>query len=155
MMDSKTTTTKHTLPLHLNFNAEGQMVVITPEDEDRYCMTIEEAVRACNAGKHQVSFQRQFENLLVKSADWLRKNPNDISSAYLTVRDSGILFFIVRKTSGYDDAFEDTLTDFDISIAEDPNFDKIRLSVLAIPNSPQETVDSFLKPTVTVKYNAN
>ena len=152
-MGIKMTVTTGT-PLQLNYKAKGQTVVITPEDEDRFCVTVQEAIRACSAGQSYVVFDKQFRKLTEKIASWLKSNSKDIYKAYLTVRDSDILFFIVRKSVAYNREFEDFLTDFDISIAEDVNFNKIRMSVLAIPKSPQETISSFLRPDFTWVYNA-
>jgi hypothetical protein len=141
-------------PLQLNYKTQGQTVVITPENEDRFSLTVQEAIRACSAGQDAIIFDRQFKKLLEKTTFWLKKNSSDIDKAYVTIRDSDILFFIVRKTVEYNRDFEDVLTDFDIEVAEDRNLDKIRMSVLAIPKSSPQTITSFLRPDFAWIYNA-
>ena len=75
---------------------------------------------------------------------WSQDRAADVESAYITVRDGGLLFLVVRRETEYERDFEDALTDLDTEIACDEEFDLIRLSVLALPHCPMEAMQSFL-----------
>jgi len=125
---------------HLN-QAEAQIVA---EDNDQFLWTVQEVVRACKAQGRFADVGKQLRTLLQKLRDWCNSHPDDIREAYLTVRDSGLLFLLVRKTKPFNEALEEALTDLDLEVANDNDFDLIRLSVLALPATSEESVRSFL-----------
>ncbi len=128
--------------IRLCHTATGQVLVETG-DEDRFLMTVEAAAHACKVYGKIAEVGKQLRKLLVKLQDWL-KDKGDVREAYLTPRDSGMLFLIVRKTKKFDAAFEDALSDLDLDVANDEAFDLIRLSVLALPATSEDSVKSFL-----------
>jgi hypothetical protein len=133
---------------------EGRVRVVLP-DRHVMVMPIEAAVQACGAFKDQIVFSGQFQLLLDRLAGWIQQRRPIIESAYLTVRDAGLLFVVVRKDHSYDSAFEDQLTDLDLEIANDPDYSLIRLNVLTLPCVSQESVRSFLAAGNTFKYQTN
>lgn len=133
---------------------EGSVRVILP-DRHIMVMPIEAAVQACGAFKDQIVFRDQFQLLLDRLAEWIQQRPSAVESAYLTVRDSGLLFVVVLKGRSYDPSFEDQLTDLDLQIANDSDYSLIRLNVLALPGVCEESVRSFLAAGNTFKYRMN
>lgn len=129
---------------YLKYEDRDGSVVVTPDDEDRFMITVEAAIRACQAYHQQAVFRMQFKQTLQKVAEWLRAHESHVGQAYVTVRDAGLLFLVVRKQPQYDSGFEDDLTDLDLQIAQDPDLNLIRLSVLAIPPCTDDGVNSFL-----------
>jgi hypothetical protein len=87
---------------------------------------------------------RQLRKLVRRVTEWLDVHPEDVQEAYLTVRDSGLLFLIVRKTKPFNEALEDALTELDLEIANDETLDLIRFSGLVLPATSAESVKSFL-----------
>ncbi len=138
--------------LRLDYQEPGGTVLVVPADQDRFALTVEEAVKACRAYERAATFQRQFKILLRMLADWIREHRANVGEAYVTVRDAGLLFLVVKQSAAYDDTFEDELTQLDLAVAQDPNLDLIRLSVLAVPPASQEGVESFLAPGFTLQY---
>ena len=139
-------------PIFLNWQDNDNNVVVTPEDNDRFVLTVSEAVEACKARGNENKFGLQFNLLMRITAEWLKEHKDKISCSYLTVRDAGLLFLVVRKEISFNSDFEDLLTEFDIKIAQDPQLDLIDLSVLAIPNSNEAGISSFLKPGYTLTF---
>jgi hypothetical protein len=125
-------------------HGDQREVCVETADEDRFLMTVESVVRACKAHGHIAEVGKQLRRLLRKLKDWLDAHPEDIREAYLTVRDSGLLFLVVREMKAFNDALEEALTDLDIDVANDEAFNLIRLSVLALPFTSEDSVKSFL-----------
>jgi hypothetical protein len=137
----------------LRFEDKDGLVVVTPEDEDRFSITVEAAIRACQVDQKDAIFRFQFKRMLNQLAAWLTARSEHVAKAFVSVREVGLLFLVVRKARNNDAFFEDDLTDLDLQIAQDPDLDLIRLSVLAIPCSPDEAVESFLMPGNLLQYH--
>ena len=87
---------------------------------------------------------------------WTQEHVSDVESGYITVRDGGLLFLVVRRDTEYDRDFEDALTDLVSVVACDADFDLIRLSVLALPQCPPDAMQSFLSDDgVTLGFQVN
>ncbi|MFH1023463.1 MAG: hypothetical protein V1809_08735 [Planctomycetota bacterium] len=140
-------------PLQLKWQERNRQIVITPEDEDRFAVTVEAAIAACRAVEGMGKFRSQFKTLLKRLAEWLGKHGGDVSNSYITVRDADLLFLVVQKAKAYQRDFEDALTELDIEVAQDRELNQIRLSVLAIPASSPESVASFLHPENSIIYH--
>ena len=132
-------------------NAKGMVTVVT-QDNHRFRVTVEAAIRACEALNHISDFQTQFSDLLDRLAAWVNEHESAIRLASVTVRDRGLLFLVVRKATSHDPHFDDDLTALDIEIAQNEAFDLIRLSVLSLPNSSVDALGSFVDPDNTLTY---
>lgn len=136
----------------LRYEDRDGIVVVTSDDEDRFAITVKEAIHACRVYQREEIFAHQFNILLKRLAIWLRTRQDEVADAFVTVRDNGLLFLVVRKSPHYDAGFEDDLTELDLEVAQDPNLDLIRLSVLAIPHASDDAIASFLVPGLTLEY---
>jgi hypothetical protein len=125
-------------------HGDQQELWVETENQDRFLTTVEAVVRACQAYGHIAEVGKQLRKLLRKLDQWLTAHPEDVQEAYLTIRDSGLLFLVVRKTKAFNHVLEEALTDLDIEIANDEVFNLIRLSVLALPATSQDCIKSFL-----------
>lgn len=146
-------TTTEKLPIQfLRYQHQDGSVVVIPEDESRFVITVGEAIRACRAFDAQLQFERQFKEVLNKLGAWVTTHKAEVSRAYITSRDTGLLFLVVRNVVEYGREFEDALTDLDVDVAQNPNLDLVQLSVLAIPKASDESVASFLNPKLTLAF---
>ena len=93
-----------------------------------------------------------FSDLIARLGDWVIQHKEQVSDAYLTTRYAGLLFVVVRKTQEHDREFEDSLTGLDIEIARGDDFKGASLSVLELPNAPDDSVAVFLSPKHTLKF---
>jgi hypothetical protein len=133
-------------------SAKSCKVAVAPEDENRFVLSVQGAVRACNARAEFADFHKQYKYLLDKLASWIRANKKRVGLACVTQRDAGLLFLVVRKAKPYNREFADALTELDMEIARDENLNLIKLSVLALPKCSMHSIVSFLDPENTSVY---
>lgn len=151
-------TTARQKPIILDFKAEGdRMVLVTPANEDRFMVTIAQAIEACVASQEQqpnvvMRFQQEYEALLGHLAEWAEEHRHKICKAYLTVRDSDLLFVVVQREPAYDRAFEDDLTELNIGVVRDGRFGLIRMNVLGMPFAADDGDTAFLVPGRVLEY---
>ncbi len=99
-------------------------------------------------------FQTQMSRLIERLNRWGDSQQSKVKEAYLTVRGSGLFYLVVSRDSHHDGELEDALTEVDIEVANDEEFNLIKMEVLAIPDSPKDCVESFLSPVPLGKADA-
>jgi hypothetical protein len=119
------------------------MVTVTPRDADRYAIKMQRAIELLQVGQKIEQFNQQFQLLQNILADWLRQR-DDILGAYITFRDGLLAFVVVRNVVRYDEQFEDSLSELDMSIANDVDLDLIRLRTISLPCVSDDALTSFL-----------
>ena len=130
--------------IHIGHNGLSGQVVVHSGD-DTFLLTVQEAVNACGAWSKMAEFQSQMKALLDHLGAWVRARSDSVRDAYFSVKLGGGLFFmVVTKGKNYDPDLEDQLTSLDIDVANAEEFNLLRLSVLAIPDSSADCVESFL-----------
>ncbi len=137
-------TRRPTSIIELHFENQGAQARIVPPDRDVMVMPIEMAIKACRAFNDQVRFTDQFRHLVDHLGSWVGVHKADVSSAYLTLRDSGLLFLVVSRGSQFNGALEQSITDLDIEVAQDEDYNLIRLGVHVLPECDDESIQSFL-----------
>ncbi len=139
---ARTTARPHAI--HIGHTAPNGQVVVHSGD-DVFLLTVQEAVNACGAWNKMAEFQLQMKALLDRLSKWIEENKGTVRDAYFSVKTGGGLFFmVVTSSKKFDPDLEDKLTELDIEVANKDEFNLLRLSVLAIPDSPPECVESFL-----------
>ena len=138
-----TVTTKFD-PIHLLWENKELKVMITPQDNDRFVVTVESAILACKAVNSNERFRDQFNYLLNTLGSWLTAHADKIDQAYLTIRDRGLLFLPIQKSRTYDRVLSESFTDLDLEIANNPAYDLIELSVLGLPRASEASIASFI-----------
>ncbi|MFO0970183.1 MAG: hypothetical protein U0793_31920 [Gemmataceae bacterium] len=91
-----------------------------------------------------LEFSKQSRKLLGRLQQWIEEHKADIAEAFMTVRHSAFLLLIVQNHEAFNQDLEDSLTDLDLSIAQDEDYNLIRLNVLALPKASRDSIDSFL-----------
>ena len=130
--------------IHLGRDGEDGRVLVYGEGNERFLLTVQEAIKACGAYSTIAQFQTQMQELTELLSKWTTDRKSLIRDAYLSVKGGGLFFLVVMSGKEFDPEFEDELTALDIEIANSADFDLLRLEVFAIPDSPQACVDSFL-----------
>ena len=131
----------------------GQKCRVHVVDQSRtnLVMTMEQAVRACHAYESQLTFQHQFETLLDYLAQWWSDRKSRISKAWVTVRDTGLLFVVVQQEVELDQALEDDVTELVSSIIRNQGFGLIRLEAITLPQCDKDGFSSFVHSNATVE----
>lgn len=138
--------------IDLHFRDDDGTVRVIPSDQDLMILSVNEAINACRAFTEATRFKVQFDTLLNTIGKWLTTNQSSVAQAFLTTRDAGLLLLVVMKGEKYDSALEKEITELDIRIANDPDCQLIDLSVLAIPNCPKDSLQSFLSRKMQLRY---
>lgn len=132
--------------------AKPSQVVVVPEDKDRFCLTVQQAIRACQATDNEYRFGQQFEALLQRLSAWLTERKERVSSAAVTIRQSDILFYVVQKAVERDNVLADELTSLDLEIANSLDFGLIELNVMSVPYVSQASSSAFLSSGQVFEY---
>ena len=140
-------------PIRLEYKQKGRQVYVEPVDENRFMVSVETAIRACQKLELEEQFTRQFAYLREILAGWLVAHRRKVKHAYLTIADAGLLFLVVTKSAQYDGPLEGELTSLDLDIAQNPQLDLIAMEVLALPKSSPANFESFLAPEMTLEYH--
>jgi hypothetical protein len=134
----------HTQPPVIQLMQSDGVRVLIETENDRFMMTVQAAIRACQAYSHMDEFTAQFKKLHAKLFAWIQAHDSQIARAMLTARDSAILLLIVQRSEAFSQEFEDALTDLDLEVAQDEEFYLIRMNVLALPLASEESIQSFI-----------
>lgn len=138
--------------VQLNWINRDGNITVTPVDEDRFTIKVGRAIELLNLAKQQESFQNQLQLLLRILADWLSER-DGVRQAHVTIRDGALTFVVVRATAEYDEAFEDALSELDISIANDVDLNLVKMNALCLPDASDASIATFLDPSFLLTYN--
>jgi hypothetical protein len=132
------------------------MVMVEDKDEDRYLLTVEQAIEACGAHNKEkrAIFKRQFENLQAHLGQLTSERKGKVKKVFLTIRDAGLLFLLVTQKKTYDQDFEAELTRLDLEVANSCDFSEIQMSVQALPLCDEDNYYSFCNPEWTLEYKS-
>ena len=140
-------------PVELDWFADGDVVSVTPRNQERFEIQKDRAIQVLQMAREAEQFQRQFNLLLKRLAEWIRSQRADIDKAFVTLQDGTLAFVVVRKEAAYDEDFQDALADVDIEVANDRDLDLITLKTLALPNISSESLRSFLDERLVLSYH--
>ena len=119
-----------------------------PEDHETFRELQDKAKEVLQIASEFTKFTEQFQSLLNLLGKWAKENRSQLKKVYLTIRDSDLLFLVIQKRNCLDIEFEDRLSDLDLEVANNLEFDQIRLNVMALPNMSEDGTESFLAPYV-------
>ncbi len=146
-----TTTEAASQALHLKWAEKDRIIVVEPEDQDRYVLKVSRAVELLGLVSRADKFQRQLIVLQRELAKWLQ-SANGVDSAFLTLREGALSFVVIRANVQYDDHFEDSLSDLDFTIANDVDLDLVKIDTIALPPASRESLNSFLDSEFLLEY---
>lgn len=134
-----------------NDSSKGHPLVAAARDEQDRLLCA--AARACRAAHKANEFTAQFQGLVAALHTWLGEHRDNVDAAYLAVRERDLLFLVVQKKAPFDADLSDSLTDVDLSIANDSGFELIDLEVMAVPPLSADSLKAMLS-SGTVVYDA-
>lgn len=141
-----------TEPIHLKWSEKDRTVLFEPADEDNFTMKVDEVIQACNIKQQKSEFESQFNDLKNILGNWIHQRKDKIVKAFVTVRDTRILFLVITKDVEYDSKLEDELTGLDWAIANTQLFSAIPLSVQSLPQCDSDIYEAFLSPPIILEY---
>lgn len=133
----------------------GQIVRIDQANREKFCVRVNDAIRACKQVSDQIDVCFQIADLQNYLAEWIHERQDRIHSAFVNLQSDGDLrFVIVQQGIERDDVLSQSLVDLDIEIACHPSFDKLRVEVLSLPRTSQHSLTAFLS-NGEVRQHAN
>ncbi len=119
-------------------------VTVHPEDGDLFSLTKQMIARFGRLASQIEAFENQLTSLKRDLETWSSAHSDAVDDAFLVLKGDHFLFLVVLKGKTHDGDLEDALTDLDIQVAQDPRYELINLSVLALPAFAEEAIRSFL-----------
>ena len=119
-------------------------VTVLPENGDLFSLTKQMIARSGQIAYKIDAFESQLAALRLELEAWALHRAKVVDEAFLVLKGEHFLFLVVLKGTAYDGAFEDDLTELDIRVAQNPDYDLINLSVLALPAFAEDVIRSFL-----------
>jgi len=150
-MQTKSTKT-HVEPVRLVFSEKDRAVVVETDSEDRFVTTVDSAIKACRMYDKKKEFESQFNLIRQHLGSWIVEHKDELSKAFITIRDTQLLFLPITKSQQFEPDFENDLTELDLSIAHSDLFPEIPLSVQSLPNCEEDTYEAFLAEPVVFEY---
>jgi len=119
---------------------DGGTVVVTPEDEDRFVLTAQKAVKACQdqhpTGEAIKSFKSRF---LLPLVNWCKRHTDRVQACYLPVPVGHLQVFIIGVSRKYDFELGKDIAGLELQL-----FDAgWRVNVLQIPHGDEEDLQTF------------
>jgi hypothetical protein len=119
-------------------------VTVHPEDGDLFSLTKQMIARSGQISYQIEAFENQLETLKRDLESWFARRSDSVAEAFLVLKGDHFLFLVVTKGKAHDGDLEDALTDLDMKVAQDSDYDLINLSVLALPAFAEDAIQSFL-----------
>lgn len=139
-------TTKKAVAVLLE-EGSGVTVLVDTQSRHRFCLEVDQVVKACQSFQAGYEFFQQLEDLQDLLSNWVLQYKSRLNGAYITFRSTGdLLFVVVQKETERDDELVDLLTSLDISIASDERFTQLKVEVLQLPKTSRSSLDAFLSP---------
>lgn len=122
---------------------DDKFVVFLEDGNEPLVIRRQQAKQACRYQGSMQNFTRQLSKLGDELAGWLNDHAQGrVKRAYLTGRDRGLLFLVVKSDEEYDAKFGSLLSELDIHIATCGKYPDMIVDVRAIPpvdaESPME-----------------
>lgn len=132
-------------------NKDGH-VTVTPGDQSRFVIKVENAIRACQAYVDADVMRNRIDLLLSRLGEWITKQPRNLRGAWVTLSDGHLLFLVEREKADYDPEFEGSLVDLELDIANDSDLGVIPITTLALPRVSDEALRTFINPQVALHF---
>jgi hypothetical protein len=135
----------------IQLNIDGQAhagLSIHPEDGDFFSRSRKMLDRTGRLGGRPGIFEGQLASLKRELEAWSTGYADSVEETYLVLKGGEFLFLVILKGKAYDGALEDSLTDLDMKVAQNPAYDLINLSVMAFPAFAEDAIRSFLPDRV-------
>jgi hypothetical protein len=119
-------------------------VTVHAEDGDLFSLTKQMIERSGRIAAHIERFDQQLAALKRDLEVWSSEHSDSVEEVFLALKGDHFLFLVVLKGKAHDGLLEDALTDLDMRVAQEPDYDLINLSVLALPAFAEDAIRSFL-----------
>ncbi|WP_145944510.1 hypothetical protein [Fuerstiella marisgermanici] len=127
----------------VDWYSEHETIQVFGRNQSRFEIQKDRAIEALQVAKQREQFDKQLNLLIGKTFEWLVSGVSGVESIYLTLRDSRLMLVVIAEVAECQDDLEDSVTEFDITVAEDSDLDLIRMNSMVLPNASDEALNSF------------
>ena len=154
-----TTMTPHLIqklnPIIIDWYAEAETIEITGQNNLRFEVQKDVAIKVLRAVQDRSRAVRQIDLLLERIGRWTSERRPQLRDIFLTVQDSSFLLVLVQNAVRHDDELEEALSELDVEIANDPDFELLKLNAILLPPVSEDALMSFLDPRFLLSYDGN
>lgn len=137
-----TTTHRKPNPV-IRVTQSGGQVMVEPNDEDRFVMTAQSAVRACPDRQRQEESIRLFkQEFLTPLMEWCSNNASRVRACYIPVPRGHIQVFMLGTLPRYDFGLSKDLAALELQLADKG----WNINILQLPAAEPEELQAFFNP---------
>lgn len=140
-------------PIVIDWFAEEETIEVTGQDNRRFEVQKDVAIKVLRAVQDRSRAVRQIDLLLERIGRWTSERRELLRDIFLTVQDSSFLLVLVQQAARHNDDLEECLSELDVEIANDPDFDLLKLNAILLPPVTEEALMSFLDPRFLLSYD--
>jgi hypothetical protein len=129
-------------PIVLDWKDGERTVLVSPADEDRFSLTVQEAAEACRKANTGIIWRNEFDRLLVHLREWLQKHKEIVLAAYGGVVSGKLVFFVIPASERMDFALSDDLAQLELELHQD--FHNCECEVRQIPGKTYDALGTFV-----------
>jgi hypothetical protein len=119
-------------------------VTVHPENGDVFALSKQMIARSGRLMSKIEAFEQQLAALKLDLESWAGAHSESVAEAFLVLKGDHFVFLAVLKGKAYDSVLEDALTELDMRVAQNPEYNLVNLSVLALPAFAEDAIRSFL-----------
>jgi hypothetical protein len=139
------TTANHSV---IVLNRTSGQVTVEPEDEDRFVISAQEAVKACrnelNADQAIRTFKQEF---LAPLRAWCETHSSRVEACFVPPPTGHLAVYVIGVSDRYDFALGDEIAALELALADRG----WRVGVMHLPNGPDEYLLSHFNPEGAIK----
>jgi hypothetical protein len=129
----------------------GGKVLVEPEDEDRFVLTAQAAVKACQDQQRQMEAIRTFKvHFLEPLLRWCVARADRVRACYLPAPRGPLQVFVVTSSPKFDFGLAAEVAALELELA-DLGW---RVSVVQIPDTPEDALRTFFDPEGAIEIHA-
>lgn len=118
--------------VELDWYDKSEVVKVNPRDQQRFEIQKDRAIDILRAGKNAEQFQKQLMLLAKTIVHWVIPLQDKLSKAIVTLQDGALALVVVQSSEKYDEPLQDSLLELDFAIANDVDFDLVKLKTVLL-----------------------
>ncbi len=131
-------------------SADGQ-VTIVPDNEDRFIMTAQSAVQACQSQEKLKRAVQAFKTEFIAPLfEWVENNKAAVSKIFIPVPSQCIEVYVIGASPSYDFELGKQLSRLEMKLHEEG----WNVSVLQIPQADLEELSTYFDPDSSLEIHA-
>lgn len=133
----------------------GDRPVLFTSNGDRFIHTAADTVAFGALGCGLMNIRKQMVDLCERLQRWCIGRRDKVQSAYLTFAGDYFELVVRQRSETFDEELEEALSELDLEIANDEQFDILEVGVQSVPACDEESLIAFLSGQQVLEINMN